>query len=475
MKKFYNILAAAAIALSICACDKTNNNPESSNGESSVVSTDIENSTGQTVSTGTENSNTPTEPSVPVCFDKDVPSDIASCSTDEGFYYMECRGGSGYLRYIDYATQNDVFVCSDSSCKHDTERCTSVFSLKEFYIGSFCYSLLFFYDGNLYLLSIKDDGSAEGISSHLREEDPNAPDQALYRMNPDGTNRQKIYTFEKGIGISGSVICCGDNISFFTRIPTIEKVEATGRYYRSSKNKTMITLSLSQQKIVEQIPLYKVNGVEPDFKGFANGRIILCGTDYHDGLTEDERIIAFTSGELGGGHPEWYELEKNNETIFFEFITETKEIKEIKRAKYNYYFCHDVVGEPFVSTSDTSAPWINLGKGNNLSIDGYKILDYFAGRFIVVSNSDPKGNYYFFDPDTGEIKLFDLKTHYPGNDMFSLQYVTHNSDMALVIYEYDGTVDSGGFYSSLEEKYALITLDDLFNSRPNYKPIKKIV
>lgn len=69
------------------------------------------------------------------------------CSTEDGFYYLteedsELADGSyaPHLMYMDYATCQEVYLCSDSSCQHNTEDCTSVpgwsvFGWSNFYLG----------------------------------------------------------------------------------------------------------------------------------------------------------------------------------------------------------------------------------------------------------------------------------------------------------------------------------------------------
>ena len=88
------------------------------------------------------------------------------CSNENGFYYRtefeeELKDGAyGYhMMYIDYATRQEVYLCSNVGCSHDTLDCTSVFSGDE--VGSD--SIPFFFEDALYLLSRDYDNDGTTI------------------------------------------------------------------------------------------------------------------------------------------------------------------------------------------------------------------------------------------------------------------------------------------------------------------------
>ncbi|MEG0650182.1 MAG: hypothetical protein RR764_10140 [Oscillospiraceae bacterium] len=47
-------------------------------------------------------------------------------TSDVGYYYIVTRSdGSKNIKYLDYATQQDVYLCSSPNCKHEDESCTA--------------------------------------------------------------------------------------------------------------------------------------------------------------------------------------------------------------------------------------------------------------------------------------------------------------------------------------------------------------
>ena len=90
------------------------------------------------------------------------------CSTEDGFYYLtekdsELADGSyaPHLMYMDYATCQEVYLCSDSSCKHNTEDCSSVLA------GASSDGRIFIWDGYLYFLDRSPDTSGSTIVNLL--------------------------------------------------------------------------------------------------------------------------------------------------------------------------------------------------------------------------------------------------------------------------------------------------------------------
>ena len=348
MKKLLVLILAAAITLSLTACDKTDNDSVSS-GESS--STQNGSSTEQTAPAGDSvvNVNDPNMRPGLVrlegtrIFD---PYITACCATESGFYYFIRSGDTSkanfvHLMYVDYQTGQNVCVCTDSSCKHDSERCTSVFSTDEFFID--LSSDLFFYNGYLYLLS-KNYDSNDGMGTSDSSRDPFGREQALYRINPDGSGRRKIYTFDKGIAIEGYTVGAGDDLWFTVKTPNFEYDEKTKYYLHTSKNKCMIRLSLSQGEIVEQIPIYAVGGYVPKFFCCSSEKVIFRSQHYPDGITEHDVFLLQAEYHYMEGKDERKEfyaekiepLEDASEHVYYTLDLVTKEMKEFLRTSEKY-------------------------------------------------------------------------------------------------------------------------------------------
>lgn len=495
MKHLLTVFLAAALALSLCCCDKAYNGSENS-GESSSMQNGS--STEQTASVGDPvvNVNNPNmnlslmrlegirifDPYISEC-----------CATESGFYYFFRSGDTSkanfvHLMYVDYKTGQNVYVCTDSSCKHDSERCTSVFSTDEFFIGFS--SDLFFYNGYLYLLSKAYD-SNDGLGTTSSFHDPFEREQALYRINPDGSGRRKIYTFDKDISIEGYTVGAGDDLWFTVKTPDFKYDEKTEYYLHTSKNKCMIRLNLSQGEIVEQIPIYAVGGYVPKFFCCSSEKVIFRSQHYPDGITEHDIFLLQAEYHYMEGKDERKEfyaeniepLEEASEYVYYTLDLVTKEMKEFFRTSEK--FLDDFIVDDYVYFEDNHMPYngkLDLITGEYSRFypaEGYRAESFFAGRFVcrkLAAEPHAEGFLdlndwcvYYIAPETGEIsKSFDnLKRDN------ALYLIADADDKALVKYD-EEKVQSADPRNGSEThyKYAMISYDDLFNGQENFEHIK---
>ena len=137
------------------------------------------------------------------------------CSTEDGFYYLtekdsELADGSyaPHLMYMDYATCQEVYLCSDSSCQHNTEDCTSVLA------GASSDGRIFIWDGYLYFLDRSPDTSGSTIVNILGDfgaANVEADQAELYRMNLDGSGRVRIYSFDADATVEDEAAALDEN------------------------------------------------------------------------------------------------------------------------------------------------------------------------------------------------------------------------------------------------------------------------
>lgn len=142
-------------------------------------------------------------------------------NTENGYYYiteetMELKDESyaHHLFYVDFETKQEVHLCSDSSCQHDTETCTAVLPMEEFEADS----SIFVYQNKLYILSrpYDDDGSSSVMvvgDESFFESQP----AVLYRMELDGSNREIVYRFDPDVTVENSVLADGNGLYVVTK------------------------------------------------------------------------------------------------------------------------------------------------------------------------------------------------------------------------------------------------------------------
>lgn len=488
MKKIISVMTAAALALSLCCCDKADNNSENnmeSGGErfSSALSKSTgTTSTEQNTPVGGDNTqNVPLDDKrlTLLCTGDHSPMQIG-CGTDEGYYSIQSNvAGGEYLciTYVDYATRQEVILCSDSSCKHDSERCTSVLPREWDMFGE-----MFFYKDHLYYLVTDWDNEgaiyAGGYSAKGDYwNDPiNMVTPQLYRMNPDGTGRELVYTFGGNERVESFAVGDGDGIWFITKEPTIERDEETGVTRFGSKNRAAVRLDLNERKIVEQIPLYYKDNIKKDFIGVAGSRMIFGGIAYPDGKSAQDYIDILAPSPIVGdmtGMDEYLAFMSTCEYAFFALDVTDKTMREIYRAGFDDVSLNFTqVGERlYIPTGEnyTSAFTLDLDTGitEEFSVpEGYK-LDGFVGERPLFITTDGEYKRYFIDPDTGEMINWILGLG--GNEVIAI-----NSGRALVIYKTVGEEQPDGSIRNPYHLYAMISLDDLYNGRENFEPIEML-
>ncbi|MCM1167402.1 MAG: hypothetical protein NC401_15455 [Ruminococcus sp.] len=490
MKRPAVIFLAAITALSLCACDKADD------VSGSVLESDL----GSAVSSANSwesGGSTPTEQSAPeggnstqslqygdrrltLLCEEDMPWG-GGCGTESGFYGIRSNvAENGYpcITYIDYATRREVVLCSDSSCKHDSERCTAVLPR-----GWGTFDKLFFHDGRLYYFVTSYDeegqmtaGQSDSEGGAYSNDPPESIPAQIYRMDPDGSNRELVYTFEGNVVAETEALGDGDCIWFVTKEPTVTRDEETGLTYKSAKNRVLVRLDLNERKIVEQIPIPEKDNVSKRVVGVCGGKVIFGGIAYPDGKGMEDYLDILAPSPVFGdtsGMDEYREFMNTCEFAFFALDVTDKTMREIYRAGFgDISLDFTQIGERlYIPPKESGAPVtvLDLNTGNTEEFptpEGYG-LDGFVGERPVFITTDGEYRRFFRDPDTGEMK--DWVLEYDLSDVAAVC-----GEYALVIYDLAGEEQPDGSVINAYDLYALISLDDLYNGRANFEPIEML-
>lgn len=487
MKRLLTVLLTAALAMSLCACDKADNYSES-NTESS----------GESGLSSTPNGTTSTEQSTP-----DVASAGANpimltdnadraldwsnaCGVEDGIYnikkaYKTEIGTYSYIMYTDYATGQEVYLCSDSSCNHDTERCSSYLSNHEFIVNFD--SRLFVHNGSLYYLnidSIRDEDSARVGGSPYED----YREQRLYRMGLDGSNRELVYTFDNGLIVEPFAAGDGSALWFFVKTRTVDYDEERKAYFFGIKDPTLIKLDLSSRSIAEQIPLYKYKDLERVFVwGCSDGKVIFCGREFPEGVTRKDVNAMTDFDDPAADSIRVVELFKKCQSVYFTLDLNNKDIKEIYRHGYedeNMGFT-DGKYAYLTDTEKRTSVRVDLESGEQSTFspaEGYVAVGTIGGEYECRAVDKNDQTLYFIDKEGGEITSNALKSLYFSNDwmlIYGDKYDYRPISEDAVAFGKDSVLirsDKGPGYLNFD--YVLMSLDDYFNGRPNYEPIKMI-
>ncbi len=462
MKKFLVFLSAAVLLLSLAACGGENT---SGQGGPSV-----ENPTGQSAGQNQPSGSSAAE-ELTLLSDDFSSSFNNHCGTDQGFYYLtqsEKLADHFYgfrLMYVDYAAKQEVYLCPDSGCRHNSESCSAVFNLDEF--GSDC--LVFVHGGSLYVLNRdydQDGVTSKSFSEGGSREPENTPAE-LYRMGLDGSSRQKIFTFPSNTTVEKTVFADGDNLWFITKELTFSK-ENNGVAYTSSSNRNFVKLNLASSKLEDSISLELSDKMQYRIIGGSGTKLVMSGIKYPDGMSEEDARRL--------GNDEWLDLYGRCHTICCTLDTGTKEVKEIFRASHEkkLTLSHAVKdGFLYVSDYDTNTIQkidLSTGEKTTLSKEAFYISSIFNDSLCCF---DTEGNgdhsLSFVDRQSGGVRRWTLTDKSLG---WTLNILADAGDQVLVIYDYDATPSGDGSYEIKQNKFALISKSDLYSSRDHFEPIQ---
>lgn len=124
---------------------------------------------------------------------KFMQEDRGNAVTKDGVYYKYLNQDGAYmLRYIDYTTEKDVYVCNRPNCEHNNQDCNAyygnVFNDEQI-------SMLFTHGNVLYVTRLEPDINAAGISSF-----------SLWKQGMDGESREHILTINNELLINMVII-----------------------------------------------------------------------------------------------------------------------------------------------------------------------------------------------------------------------------------------------------------------------------
>ncbi len=407
-------------------------------------------------------------------------SESANC-TEEGCYNFKRlfeKVDFINLTYIDFASRREVVLCSDSSCKHDSELCSSYFSYDEI----FPLTEVFVFGEHLFVLSTEtdDDGSMSAGVYHAEGYEPKQETRrpAIFRMNLDGTNREKIYEAALGDVIEGQVFGDGDDLWFVMKTPTVDIYEETGAVYYHSKNRALLKLSASTGTIAERIPLDDYNNIRLSIDGCAGDKIVLSGIAYPNGTSAwDNMNILAPSQNVGDNPSDYWEFRKKWEYVVFTLDPKTKELKEVCREMYdtlsNIYFQDEWV----YFLIDNKLKRCSLLTSESEDVEtpsGYRFDGFFLNKMTFTRKTENWNDDATYLTDIGGTEL--IKSAFQLGVISDFRVLGVSGDKVVAVYEVEKipSVNNPGAYNIGEQKIGLLMLDDLFSGKNSVEPITPI-
>lgn len=457
MKKTITLLLMIAMVFSLCAC-------------SSKTVFESKNST--------DNNLSETEESNSVGIGKNLEllcrKDDNGCYTNNGYYYLtedieQLPNGdyATHMMYMDFKTQQEIYLCSDTGCNHNTADCSSVFLYDDF--PSFT-TLIFIYNGKLYILSKEQDTTGEIATDYLfYDNNTNTESESkptvLYRANLDGTNREKVYTFDSSATLEDFVIGTENGIYVITKKLSAEQHGTSSFSTSSEKKLVFLDVEKKEEKAICSMDFN--DNINWNVQGCFDQSLVLTGVDFGKELSFEEFNDDNTYKALYNQSDEVFATLNLNDG-------KPKEIFRIKNKEYPsykikenmlYYSCSD---ENIIKSID-----LTTGREKQICTLEQNYISQIIGNYLCCEDLDStKDNtLYFIDINTGKVSHSKLVNKSLG---WSLEICAVLKSDVLVIYDYDAKASDDGSYEIKRYQYGLISQEDLVNGKDNYRKIEMI-
>ena len=316
---------------------------------------------------------------------------------------------------------------------------------------------------SLYILSKEQDHDGSAVMGVLDGNSGVAVEAAptvLYRANLDGTNREKIHTFDSSATVEDLVL--GDAKGFYLITKKVTTEQGGGNTYQTSSERNLIYLDLSSGKETVLISMDFGDAIDWDVIGCTGRKLVLYGIDFGRELSAQEK------------HSDDRSIYGNSADVFATLDVDSGSLNEILRVyapKARSYavdenkLYYSVSGDGKIISVD-----LRTAEQNTLCTISQDSIWGILGDRIYTRDDDDR-TLYFINTDTGEISHCGLVNQSTG---WSLEIIAATDDQVLTIYDSDVTPKSDGSYTVHGYKYALISKEDLFAGRDNFAPIQMI-
>ena len=386
-------------------------------------------------------------------------------TTNDGYYYLTDYSRlnndklAKHLMYIDFKTKQEIHLCNNSACTHKTEDCTSVFNKDEFQFDS----KVFIWNNKIYVISKSTDTSgqvAKGVLGETSKGNVESNKAVLYKLNLDGTNREKVYTFDDNATIEDFVIGSGNGIYLISK--KVETKYTGGNAYSTSNERKLIYLDLNTKKESTILSMNRNDNIDWKVIGSTKRNLILHGIDLGGQVTDEEK------------HNN-NDLYKNSSDVFALLDIDNDTLKEVYRVKAssrtytvdekNLYY--NIDGNSKILKIDLkNGKEETLANLSNVWVD--RVID---NKLLCITNSGKNPTSYFIDVDTG--KMAESKLANKSTESY-IEIISISQNKILAIYDSDVTFNSDGSWTTHSNKYGVISKEDFYSGKDNFKGIKRV-
>jgi hypothetical protein len=398
----------------------------------------------------------------------------ASCSTEEGYYYISStahgddHGNLINLMYLDYKSSKEMFLCNQPGCTHDTDSCNSL--LADVHIGDT--EVIFISRNRLYMLVTPQDDSGSmstgwsdpSVGAFLSTSSGTQP--KLYSMYLDGTDRRVVSEFGSGIVVEGTAAACDDSIYVICKKIKSEEIDDKSTY-KSAYDRQLVCIDAAngKQKTVcdleEGSRLIGSFGSKLVFQATRFARELSPKEIFDDAIYKQELKKAKIIVSV-------LDVDTCKDSKMFEITGDKTFTSQVSGSKFYY----SIEGENQVKSLDLSS-----GTDEVIANTPNSNIDWVYDESIRIRSWDYDDNkYYSLNLSSKEIRETGL---YTGQLHNPVTILAENKEYFLVIYDYkcsgEYTTWAGTKQNDIVcNKLGLISKEDYLKGNPSYKPIEVI-
>ena len=308
-----------------------------------------------------------------------------------------------------------------------------------------------------------NDGQVSiGVLGESSNKTAESKSSVLYRLNLDGTNREKVYTFDSNVMVEDFTIGSENKLYFVTKKITNEYT--SGNAYTISKERKLIYIDVNTKKENTVFSMDFKDNIDWEVIGSSDNLLVLYGIDFGRKVSNEEK-----NGENN-------EIYTKSSDVFATFNIADGSLNKIYSIYAPLSRSYTVGKDYLYYSKDGSNEVLKIdlktGKSNVLAKLSQNYISMIIGDKILCQEyASQDTTSYFVDTNTGKVSHSSLINKTVKN---SLDIIAVSGDEVLAIYDSDVTYNNDGSYTTKENKYGIISKSDLYTGKDSFKKVKMI-